>query len=256
MSNENKFRYSILSLLLLFFILLQYSLSIENSVLFYVAISIYCPLWLVCVVFELINDIKPKTNNSKMKDTDYVYKYLFIIQHSFLIYGLFVKDYNKIIPYHPFALLNWLWLFTGCAVLLLLHKFIYNLLKGLIVRKFNNIVNEVYAYGAFIAITLIFTVFNVIGNVGRHLDDSIIQDKKQLFNKYLALCSKEECEETFYFTKGDLLEQKYRVRVYHNSDKEKCVLIQNAYFDPHLSIDECENKKVKTDENSVKIQDK
>ena len=239
MSNKNKIRYSILLLLVIFFVLLQYSIYLKNSTFLNVALSIYLPVWVICVLFEIIRDIKLKGGHNQFGY--YFAKYVFFIIHSLLLCGLITKSVNTVRPDTPFSL------FT-----IIIFSFFYPLfvLVDLFKRfyKHNNEIkdNLIHIYWI-IAIISVFNIFEIIG-IGSDIDELVLQDREKIINHYQGLCSKQYCyikeEDRTIKDKNNMFSQKYRVRVFHNIDNEKCVSISNTYFDPNLYISKCGNKEI------------
>lgn len=248
MSKEDKFKYSISLLLVVFFGLLLFAFYIKNVLFLNVMLSIYSPLLLALLVFEIIKDIKQKSDKKSKKE----YKYIFLALHSLLIYSFFTKTVNTVRPDFPFTLSGLLLFATFGYILMLLANVLYSVLKSLYLHKFSNPFNDnlVYLY-AILAVVSTFVIFEIWGT-GRDIDKLVYQDREKIINHYQELCSKQTCneDEIIFYTKqsiNNIFSQKYRVRIYkhENTDKKQCIVIHNTYFDPNIYINKCENEEIK-----------
>lgn len=234
MSNINKFRYSILFFLIIFFVLLQYSIYFKNFHFLNIALFVYLPLWVLCVLFELVRDIKLKENNS--------FKYCFFILHSILLYGLITKTVNVVRPDTPFSLL----LFMLPLPLFYPIVVIYDLLKRF--YKHNNKIKDNLIHICWlIALVSILNIYE-IGGIGLDIDKLVFQDREEIINHYQELCLQNYYryikEDYIKQDKNNMFSQKYRVVSSCHSNSENCVSISNTYFDPNLSMRKCGNEEI------------
>ena len=237
-------RYSILLLLVVFFVLLQYSIYVKNPSLLNIALVIYLPLWVGCVTFELIGDISSMFKKDSHKDYGdgyYFSKYLLFIVHSILLYGLITKTVNVVRPDTPFSLLLILPFFPLFYPIFV----IYDLFKRF--YKHNNKIkdNLIHIYWL-IALVSVFNIYEIVGT-GLGIDKLVYQDREKIINHYQELCSKQNSYIKEYYVRQDknnMFSQKYRVTASYHSDSEKCVSISNTYFDPNLSMRKCGNEEI------------
>ena len=220
---KNKWKYIFLAMLIAIHCFLFYSLTIRNLYLSNISVWICLFFLFVYISLEIISDIKEKTKSN--------WKYIFFTLHFLALYGIVIQNFNTVRMWEIFYLM-----FLFYSVVFFVFTFIFSTITK---QRF------VSRYWDYIYLLLGFLyVFTVPTGFGAELDELVIQEKEQIIDTYLAKCTTNDCNRTFYFTKKNLLEQKYRVHVFNNSDKEKCVSISNTYFDPNLYIFKCGNKEI------------